>query len=49
MINENALKERLRIIASENATTVNKIWEQLLLERFLAKLPTSPHQNKFIF
>ena len=49
MINENGLKERLRVIASENATTVNKIWKQLLLERFLARLSTSPHQNKFIF
>lgn len=49
MINENALKERLKVIAATKATTMNIIWKQLLLERFLARLSVSTHQNKFIF
>lgn len=48
-MNEAALKQRLRVIASEKATTLHKIWKQLLLERFLARLSQSPHQDKFIF
>jgi predicted nucleotidyltransferase component of viral defense system len=43
------LKERLKTIAAEKDTTLNKIWKQLLLERFLARLSNSPHQDKFIF
>lgn len=48
-MNEAALKERLKTIAKEKETTLNKVWKQLLLERFLARLSDSPHQNKFIF
>lgn len=49
MMNEHALKDRLKVIAAEKAAPMNKIWKQLLLERFLARLSVSPHQNKFIF
>src|ERR1700733_13055568 len=48
-MNEAALKERLKIIAIEKETTLNKVWKQLLLERFLARLSSSPYQDKFIF
>lgn len=48
-MNEAALKERLKTIATEKETTLNKIWKQLLLERFLARLSDSPYQDKFIF
>jgi predicted nucleotidyltransferase component of viral defense system len=48
-MNETALKERLKTIATEKETTLNKIWKQLLLERFLARLSDSPYQDKFIF
>lgn len=48
-MNELALKERLKIIATEKETTLNKVWKQLLLERFLARLSNSPYQDKFIF
>src|SRR5579863_5563025 len=48
-MNETALKERLKIIAIEKETTLNKVWKQLLLERFLARLSESPYQDKFIF
>lgn len=48
-MNEAALKERLKILAIENNSTLNKIWKQLLLERFLARLSSSLYQDKFIF
>lgn len=48
-MNEAALKERLKTIASEKETTLNKVWKQLLLERFLARLSNSSYQDKFIF
>lgn len=48
-MDETALKERLKVIASEKSTTLNKIWKQLLLERFLARLSNSSYQDKFIF
>jgi predicted nucleotidyltransferase component of viral defense system len=48
-MNETALKERLKTIATEKDTTLNKVWRQLLLERFLARLSSSSYQNKFIF
>src|ERR1700733_10870650 len=48
-MNEAALKERLKIIAIEKETTLNKVWKQLLLERFLARLSGSLYQDIFIF
>jgi predicted nucleotidyltransferase component of viral defense system len=48
-MNEAALKERLKTIAAQKETTLNKVWKQLLLERFLARLSDSPYQDKFIF
>lgn len=48
-MNETALKERLKTIATEKETTLNKVWKQLLLERFLARLSLSSYQDKFIF
>lgn len=48
-MNEAALKERLKTIASEKETTLNKIWKQLLLERFLARLSDSLYHDNFIF
>ena len=49
MINEQALKDRLQIIAKEKEIPFNACWKQLLLERFLARLSRSSHVNKFIF
>jgi predicted nucleotidyltransferase component of viral defense system len=48
-MNENALKERLKSIATEKNSTINKVWKQLLLERFLARLSHSKYHEKFIF
>ena len=49
MINEQALKDRLQIIAKDKEMPFNACWKQLLLERFLARLARSSHVNKFIF
>lgn len=48
-MNETALKERLKVIAGEKGILFNEAWKQFLLERFLARLSNSKHQNKFIF
>lgn len=48
-MNEAALKDRLKSIATEKKTTLNKIWKQLLLERFLSRLSSSQYHDKFIF
>jgi predicted nucleotidyltransferase component of viral defense system len=48
-MNEAALKERLKVIALEKNIALNKVWKQLLLERFLARLSSSSYQDKFIF
>lgn len=48
-MNEAALKERLKVIAFEKNIALNKVWKQLLLERFLARLSSSLYQDKFIF
>jgi predicted nucleotidyltransferase component of viral defense system len=48
-MNEAALKERLKVIALEKNVVLNKVWKQLLLERFLARLSSSSYQDKFIF
>lgn len=48
-MNESALKNQLKTIALEKNTTLNKVWKQLLLERILARLSNSSHQDKFIF
>jgi predicted nucleotidyltransferase component of viral defense system len=49
MINEQALKDRLQIVARERNIPFNACWKQLLLERFLARLANSKHSSKFIF
>jgi predicted nucleotidyltransferase component of viral defense system len=48
-MNETALKDRLKVIAKEKGVTFNETWKQFLLERFLARLSRSKHQEKFIF
>jgi len=48
-MNEDALKQRLRVIAKEKGVSFNEIWKQLLLERFLVRLCHSRHHEAFIF
>jgi len=48
-MNEQALKDRLQIIAKERGILFNDALKQLFLERFLARLSGSKHHDKFIF
>lgn len=48
-MNEEALKTRLKFIAKEKDMMFNQVWKQLLLERFLARLSSSNHSEKFVF
>jgi predicted nucleotidyltransferase component of viral defense system len=48
-MNEESLKSKLKVISREKNQTFNQIWKQFLLERFLARLANSNHQEKFIF
>lgn len=48
-MNETALKERIKVVAKDKRIQFNEAWKQLLLERFLARLSRSKHQEKFIF
>lgn len=41
MMSEQALKDRLQIIAREKGMRFNSCWKQLLLERFLVRLASS--------
>ncbi|NGX51516.1 MAG: hypothetical protein K1060chlam2_01385 [Chlamydiae bacterium] len=49
MINQQALKDRLKLIAEENDIPFNSCWKQLLLERFLTRVGRSAHAHKLIF
>ena len=48
-MNEQALKERLKVIAKEKNILFNVVWKQLMLERFLVRLSQSEHTDKLIF
>lgn len=48
-MNSSALKDRIKAIAAEKGVTFNEVWKQILLERFLARLSSSDHHQKFIF
>jgi predicted nucleotidyltransferase component of viral defense system len=48
-MNEQALKDRLLIVAKEKGIHFNKCWKKLLLERFLARLSRSSEREKIIF
>ena len=48
-MNEQALKDRLLIIAKEKGIHFNQCWKNLLLERFLARLSKSSEKEKIIF
>jgi hypothetical protein len=48
MISEQSLKDKLQTISKEQGVPFNACWKELLLERFLSRLASSPHSNKFI-
>jgi predicted nucleotidyltransferase component of viral defense system len=49
MISEQSLKDKLQTISKEQGVPFNACWKELLLERFLSRLASSNHANKFIF
>lgn len=48
-MNETALKDRLKAVATQKGVLFGEVWKQFLLERFLARLSNSKLQEKFIF
>jgi len=48
-MNEQAIKDRLQVIAREKGIQFNECWKKLLFERFLARLSRSNHAQRFIF
>ena len=48
-MNEQSLKDRLKVIAREKAIPFNSCWKQLILERFLARLSRSDDAHRYIF
>lgn len=48
-MNEQALKDRLKVIANSERRTFNDVWRELALERFLVRLSKSEYRDKFIF
>lgn len=48
MMNEASLKAKMREIALDKQTTPDKIWKQLQLQRFLARLSESNYRQQFI-
>lgn len=48
-MNEQSLKDRLRIISKERNIRFNQCWKKLILERFLVRLSSSFYSSRFIF
>ena len=48
-LSENAIKDRLRNLASEQGKSINELLKKLYLERFLARLAKSDFKNQLIF
>jgi len=45
---EQSVKEKLKSLAKEQRTTFAELWKNLILERFLARLASSPYRKKFV-
>jgi predicted nucleotidyltransferase component of viral defense system len=48
-MNEQALKDRLRLIAKLEKISFQEVWKKLILERLLVRLARSGYDEKFIF
>lgn len=48
-MNEQALKDRMRIIRQEKKLSAKECWTKLFFERFLTRLSHSSQSDKFIF
>ena len=45
---EQAIKEKIKVLAKEREATFADLWRNLILERFLTRLARSPFREKFI-
>jgi len=48
-MNEQALRQRLMLIAKSRRESFNETWHTFVLERFLARIAKSEHRERFIF
>ncbi len=48
-MNEQSLKERLKVIAQQENRTFQDVWKSLVLERFLVRISKSNQNENFIF
>lgn len=48
-MNEQALKDRIRIIAKSEKRTFNEVWREIVLERLLIRIAKSKYSGNFIF
>lgn len=46
---EQSIKEKVRAIALKQGRTFNDVWQEVVLERWLARLASSPYRKHFIF
>lgn len=46
---EQSIKEKVRVIAQKQGRTFNDVWQEVVLERWLARLASSPYRKHFIF
>lgn len=46
---EQSIKEKVKSIAHTQSRTFNDVWQEVVLERWLARLAVSPYRKNFIF
>ena len=46
---EQSIKEKVRVIAQKQGRTFNDVWQEVVLERWLARLASSHYRKHFIF
>ena len=46
---EQSTKEKVKAIAKKQNRTFNDVWQEVVLERWLARLAISPYRKNFIF
>lgn len=48
-MNEQALKDKIKLVANARGVDFQEVWKSLILERFLVRLANSSYRDKFIF
>jgi predicted nucleotidyltransferase component of viral defense system len=46
---EQSIKEKVKTIAQQQGRTFNDVWQEVVLERWLARLSKSKYRKNFIF